>query len=267
MNSETKRTVIAVAAAVVIVAVAYGGIIAYSGTSSPFYTVESGSMSHTNGDRSQIGIIDTGDMVLARDPSKMSVTTYVEGHGSGYMRFGDYGDVIIYGRPSGTPVIHRTILYVESNGDGTWNIPSLVDYTGIWTINDDPGDPDDAGALAGRLGFKYFGFSGEGSFTVNLDTLTPGSGYITKGDANDGADQSTMTSMNKLIGADSIIAIAAHEIPWLGAIKLYVTGNNTGAIPSNTLPSLIASFVLIFLSMITVGLVYERFEKKGRKKE
>jgi signal peptidase len=267
VNSETKRTIVAVAAAVVIVAVAYGGIIAYSGTSSPFYTVESGSMSHTKGDRSQIGIIDTGDMVLAMDPSKMSITTYVEGHGSGYMRFGDYGDVIIYGRPSGTPVIHRAVLYVESNGDGTWNAEALTDYTGTWTVNDNPGTPADAAALAGELRFKDFGFNNTGDFKVDLDALAPVSGYITKGDANPGADQSTITSMNKLIDADSIIAIAAHEIPWMGAIKLYVTGNNTGAIPSNTLPSLIAVFALIFLSMITLGLVLERLERKNGKKD
>ena len=261
MNSETKKTVIAVAVAVVIIAVAYGGLLAYAGTSSPFYTVESGSMSHTNGDRSQIGIIDTGDMVIARDPSKMSITTYIDGHGSGYKKFGDYGDVIIYGRSNAAPVIHRAVLYVESNGDGTWNAPSLIGYTGTWSINGNPGTPADAAALSGVLGFEGFGFNNR-SFTVDLNALTSGNGYITMGDANGDADQSTMISSNKLITADNVIAIAAHEIPWLGAVKLYATGNNTGAIPSNTLPLLIGSIALIFLSIFVIGFVYERVVKK-----
>ena len=261
MNSETKRTIVAVAVAVAIVGTAYGGLLVYAGSSSPFYTVESGSMSHTGGERSQLGVIDTGDMVIVRDPSKMSITTYIEGHETGYGRFGDHGDVIIYARPYGTPVIHRAILYAESNGDGTWNIPSLIGYTGVWYIDGVTGTSADAVALAGTLRFEGFGFNGR-SFEIDLNALTPGSGYITMGDANGEADQSTTISKNRLIDADSIIAIAAHEIPWLGIVKLYITGNNTDAIPSNALPSLIAAFALIFLSLITIGIVYERLVRR-----
>jgi len=261
VNRETKRTVIAAIAAIAVIGLAYAGLLVYAGTSSPFYTVESGSMSHTNGERSQIGIIDTGDMVLARDPSKMSITTYAEGHETGYKKFGDYGDVIIYSRPSGTPVIHRAILYAENNGDGTWSAPSLIGYTGTWYIDGVPGTPADAAALAGTLKFEGLGFSGR-SFEVDLDALAPASGYITMGDANGEADQSTTISKNTLISADNVIAVAAHEIPWLGAIKLYATGNNTNNIPSNTLPSLIAAIVLIFLSIIAFGMIYERITKK-----
>ena len=262
MKDETRKTIIAVVAVAAVFGVSYAGILIYAGSSSPFYTIESGSMSHTGGTRSQIGIIDAGDMVIARDPSKMDITTYVEGHETGYGRFGDYGDVIIYSRPGNVPVIHRAILYAAHNGDGTWNIPSLKDYTGLWFINGVPGDPDGAGALNGVLRFEGFGFNGR-SFEVNLDSLTPGSGYITMGDANDGADQeSAAISPSTLISNDRIVAIAAHEVPWLGSVKMYATGNNTDNIPSNTLPSLIITLVLIFSSMIAVGLVFEYRKKR-----
>jgi len=241
VNAETRNTIIAVAAVAIIFGTAYAGIITYAGSSSPFYTVESGSMSHTNGSRSQIGIIDAGDMVLTRDPSRTNIVTYVEGHEIGHKRFGDYGDVIIYDRPGSIPVIHRAVLYAEDNGDGTWSIPSLGNYTGLWYIDGLPGDPDEAGALSGILRFECFGFDGR-SFDVQLDKLNPGSGYITMGDANWGPDQESVTiSPNTLISPDHVIAIAAHEIPWLGAVKMYLTGNNTGKIPSNTLPSLVVA--------------------------
>jgi len=261
VNKETRRTIVAVAAVAVVIGVAYAGLLVYAGTSSPFYTVESGSMSHTDGSRSQIGIIDTGDMVFARDPSKMSVTTYVDGHETGYKRFGDYGDVVIYNRSSGLPVIHRAIVYAESNGDGTWSIPSLATYTGVWKINDVPGDPGNVDALSGKLSFEGFGYNGR-SFDVNLDALIQKSGYVTMGDANSMTDQGTTISKDALIGQDSIVAVAAHEIPWLGAIKMYITGNNAGEIPSNTLPSLIIAILLIFSAIAAICIVYERVLKK-----
>ena len=43
---------------------------------------------------SRIGIIDTGDMLLVKDPDSKDITTYVEGSKSGYRSFGEYGDDI-----------------------------------------------------------------------------------------------------------------------------------------------------------------------------
>ena len=261
MKDETRRTIIAVVAVAAVFGVAYVGIIAYAGTSSPFYTVESGSMGHTGGSSSQIGIIDAGDMVLARDPSKMNITTYIEGHGSGYNKFGDYGDVIVYDRPGNMPVIHRAILYVEYNGDGTWNIPSLKSYAGVWDINGIPGDHEtDVSALSGVLHFEGFGFSGNKDFTVNLGVLGAWSGYITMGDANAAPDQ--MVDISPLVRPENVMAVAAVEIPWLGAVKMYAAGNNTNEIPSNTLPSLIVAIVLIFLIVIAIGVLYDLIVKK-----
>ena len=265
MKNDTKRAVIVAVAVLAVFGATYMSIAAYSGTLSPFYTVESGSMRHS--DRSKIGIIDTGDMVIVRDPSKTDIITYVEGHETGYQKFGDYGDVIIYDRPGRTPVIHRVILYLESNDDKaengniTWSIPSLENYKGTWYIDGTPGNPDDANALEGTLSFENFGYAGR-SFELRLYNLNPGSGYITMGDANDRPDQESNISQNTLVSRDRILAVAAHEMPWLGCIKLLLTGKNINEIPSNSLPSLITVFVLIFITFIVVNLVLERTKNK-----
>jgi signal peptidase len=212
-------------------------------------------------DRSQIGIIDAGDMVIARDPSKSGIITYMEGHETGYGKFGDYGDVIIYSRPGGVPVIHRAIFYAEYNGDGTWNIPSLADYSGTWYMNGALGSPTSAGSLSGTLMFDDFGYNGR-TFDIRLDELRPVSGYLTMGDANGLPDQESSISLRTLIEYDNVIAVAAHEVPWLGAIKMYITGNNIGEIPPNTLPSLVITLILMFSFVLAIGILYERRRKR-----
>lgn len=127
MKKDTRNFVIVLA---VLVAILVGGNIAVresSGVDPPFTVVESQSMQHGNG--SEIGIIDTGDMVLVKSPSKTDIVSYVEGYHSGYRSFGEYGSVIVYERSVGNPVIHRAILWLESNGDGTWSAESLKYYT------------------------------------------------------------------------------------------------------------------------------------------
>ncbi|MCL1984814.1 MAG: S26 family signal peptidase [Methanomassiliicoccaceae archaeon] len=257
MEKNIRNTIIIAVVCLAVLAGAYVSVSLYSGTSPTFYTVESGSMRHS--DRSAIGIIDTGDMVLVRDPSKVNITTYTEGYVTGYKKFGGYGDVVIYKRESGTPVIHRVILELTDNGNGTWSAPSLQDYT-KWYIGS-PGDRPDTGALSGRIHFTDLGFE------VSLNTLKSigagNSGYITKGDANGAADQSVDSIMlNTLVTDKMIIAVAAHELPWLGCIKLYINGTNTDHIPSNSLPLLIGTIVLIMAAMVVAGLLYERHKKK-----
>ena len=90
-----------------------------SGVSPPFTVIESNSMQHSD-DKSQIGVIDTGDMIMVKSLGKSNVVTYVEGHQSGHQEFGDYGSVIIYKRAVGNPVIHRAILWIEYDSDGIW---------------------------------------------------------------------------------------------------------------------------------------------------
>ncbi len=100
----------------VILGIILASLYAYTGIWPPMVVIESSSMSHSQ--RSTVGIIDTGDIVLVRDNARVEVVSYVEGRANDYSRYGQYGDVIIY-RPMGnldrTPIIHRPIVYLELN--------------------------------------------------------------------------------------------------------------------------------------------------------
>jgi signal peptidase len=252
VKKETKNTVIAMAAVAVMFTAVYACIILYAGTTTPFYTVESGSMRHS--DKSQTGVIDTGDMVIGRDPSKVDITTYADGLANGYRKFGDYGDVILYSAPNGRTIIHRAVLAAEYKGGGVWSIPSLENLE--WSCTGG-GNPD---ALnGGSLTLRNFGFDGR-TVTVNLTGLTAGlsggeRGYITVGDANGSGDPVLVTDA-------MIVAVAAWEIPWLGCIKLYITGNNTDQIPFNSVVALIVTALAVILLAAAAGVVYDKITKQ-----
>ena len=257
MKKDTRNILIAVAVTAAVFAAAYSALIVYSGSFSPFYTVESGSMRHS-GD-SQIGVIDAGDMMLVRDPSVKTVVSYIEGRETEYMMFGDCGDVIVYERPGRTPVIHRVILFIEYNGNGTWNAPALAAYTGAWSCT----GGTDAGSLSGVLRFDGLGWNGA-SFDVDLNALRTDvpSGYITKGDANPGADQSAANiSLNMLVGKDRVIAVAANEVPWLGCIKLLFT-DSEGSIPPNSIVCLVLFFTAVTALIAASCILYDRLKKR-----
>jgi signal peptidase len=226
VKKETRNTLIAAGIVAAVFVTAYASVIMYAGTSTPFYTVESGSMMHS--DRSKIGIIDTGDMVLVRDPSKVNITTYVEGHSTGYGKFGDYGDVIIYKDGSRT-IIHRAMAYVEYDpGTNKWTVRGVTGtFSGIFECDE---------------------------FSVNLDALTHGSGYITKGDNN-------IPNDNGLVTDNMIIAVAAYEVPWLGCIKLFLT-NSGSDIPMNSVWSLMITIIVIILAVVGASILYDRLTKK-----
>ena len=263
MDKETKSLVIMAVAVLTVFGAAYAGIVMYSGTSSPFYTVESGSMMHS--DNSKIGIVDTGDMVIIKSPSKAGIVTYAEGHRTGYQKFGSYGDVILYERPGSIAVIHRAIFYAGYNGDGTWDVSSLFGYGGDWDLNGIPGDTlaaDDLKSVNGVLSFENFGHTGNKAFAVNLDNLSPKvSGYITMGDNNKEPDQTNGISAGA-IDDGRIVGVAAIEVPWLGCIKLILLGNGSERIPGNSVIMLVMSFLLLIASIFVLNFVYERYIKK-----
>src|SRR3989442_3796397 len=72
--------------------------------------------------------MDRGHLVSRQAaPTRADVVTYLEGRASGYSTYGDYGDVIIFRRPSSaTPVIHRAIMYVTVHTNNTADIPNLA---------------------------------------------------------------------------------------------------------------------------------------------
>jgi signal peptidase len=254
-----KGTVAAVAVIAVIAASLIGlrfWVYDASGVDPPFTVVVSQSMQHS--DDSEVGIIDTGDMVLLRSTDKHDPVTYVEGYASGYEKFGEYGDVIVYEREGQNQVIHRAILYLEYNGDGTFTGVGLEDYV------DENGDPlwsctsgNDPNNLSGTLTLNDIGAFGK-TVTVNLTEFAAdgSSGYLTMGD-NEGnytVDQ-LLGIADGLVTDDLVKGTAWVEIPWVGAVKLILNGDdaNLRSYAPSSIWYLAASIVSFVLVIVAVG--------------
>lgn len=262
MNRSDKHFLIALGTVLVILAGCYAGLVAYTGFSAPFSVVMSQSMQHSQ-TVSEIGIIDTGDVVIVQDPSKAEIQSYVDGTLSGYQTFGDYGSVIIYERGNGlNPVIHRAILWLEYDPvRDTWSAPSLKDYEGTWSsislkVSDDGKiEVQQWGwnELRGTLTLENITVSGK-TVSIDLDTLEKHSGFLTMGDNvnNSYFDQVRISGVvGDLVTLDDIRSIPIFEIPWLGTLKILV-GNNGDNLEyvTNSLPSLLMCIICVFALLL-----------------
>ena len=241
-----------------IVVIMFLGIVYFvkenSGVNPPFTVVESQSMQH-NDNQSEIGIIDTGDMIYVQSPDNCDIITYVEGYKTGYKSFGDYGSVIVYKRETGNPVIHRAIVYVEKNGSG-WDIESLEGFNdSLWNIN---GSNTSYMGVSGTLYMTFKSDYRDYTISVNLDSLIQ-SGYLTLGDNNEEFDQNTSVMHDRPISRDMIKSVAQVEIPWLGCLKLMMNGkeDRIDAHASNSIEYLEISFVTIILIVISISYIFD----------
>jgi len=279
VEKDTKRLIVVIAAALLIIVAAFVCINMASGVNPPQTVVESESMQHGVG--SQIGVIDTGDMVLLKNKDKVTIRSYVDGYKTGYQAFGGYGDVIVYGRDNDesgrelNPVIHRAILWLDYNGDRTWSAPSLDGYPlDRWScVKSNGARVEDVNKLSGNLTLKYMGYREDKVAVVNLDRLVDlrsGSGFITMGDNNSGCDQPVgIAGVKGLITYEQIRSVAWMEIPWVGAFKMLLGGKDIDLkekVP-NTVPCLAASimsivFLLFGLSFLFDKLYYIRYRKE-----
>ncbi len=280
MEKDTKQMLIVCGTIITVFLILLGSVYIYSGVNPPFSTINSSSMQHS--DESTIGTIDTGDMVIVKDPDSWDITTYVEGSKNGYSKFGEYGDVIIY-RTEKNNIIHRAMLEVTLEGivtDGVnpeitksqkWYIPSLIDYddwdlfkmsgTNKYSVKGDGTIwNEDLGMLTLSsdnmdvyLELKDIGYSDASVFIklwyIGTDHEAGYSGYLTKGDnggTNASFDQNILSQVrNKLVTEDMIKSVAAVEVPWLGCIKLYVNDTNIDQIPTNSVINLVIAFVVV----------------------
>jgi len=233
VNKELRNSLIVVAAVAILFIGGWAVIGNASGVNPPFTVVESHSMQHcqTDDKHSEIGTIDTGDLVLVRSTDKCTITSYVEGYSNGYTMFGDYGDVIIYYRDGHNPVIHRAFIWLEYLGGGKWSAPALENYDSTkWSCT----SGTDYNNLSGILAFTEVGVVVDGGKTlsIDLDSMTshyPTSGYLTVGDSvsNTHFDQDLANNICKgLVSTERIKSIAWVEIPWLGALKLMLGGHS-----------------------------------------
>ncbi len=247
-----------------VIIIVFGGMYLYSGLNKPLTVVESGSMQHSETE-SSIGVIDTGDIIVMVSTEKKPITSYVEGYHNGYSNFGDYGDVIIYYRDYGNPVIHRAILWLEYTNLGKWSAPALANFdTDRWT--DDNGVAKDPYDLKGTLTISGLGWRNY-TASVDLDTLSKHSGYLTAGDNNQYFDQATGISTCGLVDKAHIKAVAGLEIPWLGCIKLLINNKNVDKIPDNSIPCLAVSMLIVISILIGIMAVTSHFVKQHNLKK
>lgn len=259
MDRESKKILTSVVTVVVIIAGCYCALIAYTGFFFPFSSVVSESMQHDN-DRSEIGTIDTGDIVIVMDPSKAEITSYVMGTQNGNGSFDMSGSVIIYNRDNThNPVIHRAIVWLDYDATTKkWSSAELKGYTaGDWYSDSGKKWNDIRGTLHITVGNK--------EAYVNLDTLHKKSGYLTMGDnpvTNNNFDQS-VGIINHPIGLDDIRSVPVMEIPWFGMLKLYINGNTHISHVPNSMPLLIMLIALIFSALFLAdGIFVSRYTKK-----
>jgi signal peptidase len=235
--------------------------------------IMSRSMQHEN-NQSQIGVIDTGDVMVIEKYSKAvsedRVHSYVEGTINGYRSFGDYGSVIIYERNEDlNPVIHRAIVWLNYNGDGTWSIPSFENYKGKWTCIKNGSYITNYNKLSGVLTFIDVTQSKK-TVSIDLDKLGKSSGYLTMGDnpvSNSYFDQLSLQYVTSPIGSDQIKSVAIMEIPWMGVIKVYMTEGKKDQLQyvPNSINCLIMLFVMVFALIYCCDIFYTRRHLKETK--
>ena len=237
---------------------------AYSGNWPPMVVIESGSMEHDNNPLyaepgyTHLGIIDTGDLVIVKEAEKSDIVTYLEGKNTGYKKYGDYGDVIIYykngirekdGQPV-TPVIHRAMAWVEvvDKENKTYYIPEIDTY------------------FNGKIELSEIGLGG-GAHIKDLKN----SGYITKGDStgNPHPDQLTHFDVTgnvvQPVDPDWVVGMARGELPWFGLIKLRITQpDNYAQAPPECRVMLGFSVLAILVGPFTVGKIWESYTNQTR---
>ena len=256
---------------------------AHTGSMPPLVVVESNSMQHDS--TGEIGTIDAGDLVLVHSPDKNKIITFAEAtypnsEHFGYDSLGMPGDVIIYernGESDSTPIIHRALFKIEisssaaPNEEGvcddnavlwenicilTWSVPgsnqSNVESVSLIFDGNNTGEYSCDG-VAAQHGSEWF----------SVENFVPSNpGYITLGDNNDCNDDqgifefaqgisSIHSGIIKPIQDDWVIGISGAEIPWLGTVKLLVSGGDSPGVSQVPGSSFIFLILLIGIILAT----------------
>ncbi len=258
--------------AALIISIIMGSLYAYTGRWPPLVVVESGSMQHSD-DTSYIGVIDTGDIVLAKQSSFSDITTYAKGRGTGYSTYGDYGDVIIYRRygQDSTPIIHRAILYLKWNKvNHSFDAPDLkyLEEGKDYVVNGGDGWHN----ITGTITIFDYGYAHR-NLAINIASLIsrPNArhdGYITGGDhniaRNFGIDQPRICA--EPVRYEWVVGKAEGELPWFGIIKLLFSGTlDAHPAPANSWIMLFVSIVVIIVLPLGIEKLWDM--KKSKKEE
>lgn len=227
------------------------GMWAHTGSMPPLVVVESKSMMHDS--EGQLGAIDAGDLVLVHSPESKTIISYAEATDPnnanyGYENHGTAGDVIIYnrnGETDSTPIIHRVIISILAERTSVTNTNGTCDegvlYEGqcilSWTV---PGtDQYDVESITFSFDGNGTGMYSCGENWLNTSEKIPRHpGFITLGDNNNCSDDQAFfqpyggvmsghSGMIQPIKSEWVIGIAGAEIPWLGVVKLFVSGDDS----------------------------------------
>ena len=252
---------------------------AHTGSMPPLVVVESNSMQHDSD--GELGTIDAGDLILVHSPDDNRIITFAEATDSkseyyGYESLGMEGDVIIYernGESDSTPIIHRALFEISigesvpaENQDDceggvfwnglcitSWSVPGS-DQVNVKEINlvfDGANTGKYAcGGVAAQHGSEWFSVE-------NYSPMNPG--YITLGDNNDCNDDqgvfefaqglsSIHSGMIRPVQEDWVIGISGAEIPWLGTVKLMVSGGDSPGV--SQVPGLSFVFLIAFVVIV-----------------
>ncbi len=171
-----------------------------SGIWPPMVAVESPSMEPN---------LERGDLVFIVDNERFTPDEAPSsgGHSTGVVpadvatetdrtKFGRHGDVIVYmpnGDPTHTPIIHRSMLWVEEGEN--WH---------------DRADPE-------RI-------RGADSCEELSDCPAPHAGFITHGDSNPTYDQVGTAQISTVVRPEWIVGTAELKVPYLGYVRLWTAG-------------------------------------------
>lgn len=252
--------------ALAVIVVLLVGLFAYTQNWPPMYVVESDSMQH--GVNDQVGLINTGDLVLAQKASADQITSYVVGAQTGYTTYGEYGDVILYhpnGNPAGAPIIHRALIFIIYNLDGTYNFTQLQGQPCGNVANPTYSVSLPASACqtqgvpaAASLTLYHVGWRSV-EVTVSLSSLGQASGFLTMGDNNFNPQAPNQGNpdqpfLSNLVQPGWIVGVARGMLPWFGAFKLLLEGNS-GEVPSQSWAYMGLSLIGILVAAVLLHLL------------
>jgi signal peptidase len=211
-----------------------------SGTWPAVVTIESESM---------VPHMNVGDLVFVVSADRFGeLQTWEGGRASGYMKYGDYGDVLIYA-PNGAggslipglgggvhPIIHRALAEASDESP----IPvyyyffrgmsSPNEYLAIRIVNN-AWELDDGTVVArienGMIIPDAGNISQDQGYILTSELVAEQGGYITKGDNNVRSDQGSLLSRTDLgiiqpVRDEWVVGKALFAIPLLGYIPLNI---------------------------------------------
>lgn len=172
-------------------------LFAVSGVWPPMVAIESPSMEPNMNTNDLVFLMDNDRFQPGAAHGDTGVVTAATGAETGYERYGDGGDVIVFnpdGDQSATPIIHRAMFWVEE--DENWCERALE--------------------------------NGGGAYLGSLETddeacIAQNSGFITKGDANDRYDQANSSQANKPVKPEWIVGTSELRVPGVGWFRLQFT--------------------------------------------